>query len=199
MNKTKTLVNGIGNLYDTEKYYDRWSQTYETTLIKWRYTVPKKAINILNNKVKYEPKKIYDLACGTGLFGEKLIKAYKKSIIYGSDISKKSLLIASKKKIYKNLKKANFNKIQYFKTKFDLVSIIGAMTYCKNPNKLFSNIKFYLKKKGYFIFSHRLDMWEKQGFDNLLISHENDLEVIYISKPCNYLPLNMDYKNKNNL
>ena len=43
--------------------------------------------------------------------------------------------------------------------------MIGSMTYCKKPKFLLSLILSYLKKNGVFIFTHRLDLWEKQNFD----------------------------------
>lgn len=196
MNKLKSLVSGIGDLNATQKYYDEWSDTYDLTLSKWKYTVPNKAINLLKRKLKHKPTKILDLACGTGLFGEKLIKFYNKSQIYGSDISQKSIEIAKEKKIYKSLSKIDFEKKRIYRSKFDLVSLIGAMTYCKNYNKLFSNISNYLKENGHFIFSHRLDLWKKHKFINVLESFEEDFKIINISRPCNYLPLNKDFTNQ---
>lgn len=196
MVKVSSLVKGIGNLEETQKYYDEWSSEYEYTLNKWKYSVPKKAINLLQYKLRYEPKRILDLACGTGLFGEELIKVYKKSQIYGSDISKKSLIIANQKKIYKKLSKFDFEKKQSYKSKFNLVSMIGAMTYCKNFDKLFNNVKDCLFKKGNFIFSHRTDLWNEQNFNNILDDVKINFRIKYISKPTNYLPLNKDFLNK---
>ncbi len=196
MVKSKSLVNGIGDIKITKKYYDNWSKKYDFTLNKWNYTVPRKGIDVLKKKLKQKPKLILDLACGTGLFGEKLVDAYSKSKIYGSDISKKSLDIANKKKIYNELININFETKKNYKTKFDLVSMMGAMTYCRNFNKLFSNINYYLSKNGHFIFSHRIDLWEKQNFNNILNKYKADLKTKFISRPQNYLPLNRDFKNK---
>tara|TARA_B100001559_G_C16383588_1_gene567727 strand:+ start:357 stop:980 length:624 start_codon:yes stop_codon:yes gene_type:complete len=196
MNNPKSLVNGIGNVNETKKYYNDWSENYDFTLSKWNYTVPKKSINLLKKEIKYKPKKILDLACGTGLFGEELIKIYTKSQIYGSDISQKSLILAKKKNIYKNLIQINFENKKKYNFKFDLVSMIGAMTYCKNFDKLFININYYLYKKGYFLFSHRTDLWKKQEFDKILKKINLKLKIISISRPYNYLPLNTNFKNK---
>ena len=196
MVKSKSLVNGIGDIKITKKYYDNWSKKYDFTLNKWNYTVPRKGIDVLKKKLKQKPKLILDLACGTGLFGEKLVDAYSNSKIYGSDISKKSLDIANKKKIYNELININFETKKNYKTKFDLVSMMGAMTYCRNFNKLFSNINYYLSKNGHFIFSHRIDLWEKQNFNNILNKYKADLKTKFISRPQNYLPLNRDFKNK---
>lgn len=192
----KSLVSGIGDLKTTKNYYDDWSKKYDVTLSKWNYKVPKKSISLLKNKLSNKPKRILDLACGTGLFGEELIKVFDNSLIYGSDISQKSLEIAKDKKIYHNLINLNFEKRKNYKTKFNLVSMIGAMTYCKKFNKLFSNVNYYLLKNGHFIFSHRIDLWEKQKFNNILNKYELNFKIKFISKPQNYLPLNKDFKNK---
>ncbi len=196
MIKPGSLVSGIGDFKTTKKFYDDWSDKYDSTLNKWKYTVPKKSIRLLNKKLKKIPNPILDLACGTGLFGEELRKNFKKIDIYGSDISEKSLYIAKEKKIYKNLKKINFEKRKIYNLKFELISLIGAMTYCKNFNKLFSNINYYLKKSGYFIFSHRIDLWQEQNFDKILKSQKADFRIIFISRPQYYLPLNKDFRDK---
>ena len=196
MVKSLSLVSGIGDVNTTMKYYDNWSKKYDLTLNQWKYTVPIKSIKLLKNKLHSKPSKILDLACGTGLFGEELIKTFKNSQIYGSDISEKSLGIAKEKKIYKKLYKKDFEKKINFKTKFQLVSMIGAMTYCNNFEKLFSNVKYYLSKNGYFVFSHRIDLWDKQNFHEILNAHKSDLKIKIISRPNNYLPANKDFSNK---
>ena len=151
MVKSNSLISGIGNILETKRYYDNWSKHYDKNLYEWNYKVPKKSINILKEKLKTKPNNILDLACGTGLFGEELNKIYKDSQIYGSDISQKSLIIAKKKNIYKKLVQNNFENKKNYNIKFHLVSLIGAMTYCRNYNKLFTNINHYLYKNGYFL------------------------------------------------
>ena len=91
--------------------------------------------------------------------------------------------------------KLNFETRHSFNFKFDLVAMIGAMTYCKSFDKLFSNVKFSLISNGYFIFSHRTDLWKMQNFDKILENISKDFSIISISRPCNYLPLNKDFKN----
>ena len=196
MIKTKSLVHGIGNASKTKIYYDQWSNEYDMTLSRWNYQAPKKSANLLLKKVKNKPRYILDLACGTGLFGSELKKIYNDSVIYGSDISRKSLKIAEQKNIYNFLVQQNFEKKYIYRKKFDLVSIIGAMTYCRNFDNLFANIKFYLSKNGYFIFSHRVDLWNSQKFDDILANYLNFFKICNVSRPCNYLPLNKDFQNK---
>ncbi len=196
MSNFKSLVSGVGNLNKTTKYYDDWSEEYDETLKLWNYQAPKKSIKFLKETTNFKPNNILDLACGTGLFGAKLKKVYPKSHIYGSDISKKSLKISSEKKIYKKLQIKNFEQLHNYKIKFDLISLIGSMTYCKNFDKLFVNINKNIKQKGFVLFTHRIDLWQKQDFLSILKKHQKSLKIIKISRPLNYLPLNKDFKNK---
>ena len=195
MPKTKSLLDGIGNENVTEKYYDDWAINYDQTLKKWNYKAPKKAVKILGiGKRKFN--NILDLACGTGMFAEEIKKKYKKIIIDGCDISSQSLKIAKQKKLYRKLYKKSFEKKIKITSKYDLISMIGSMTYCQKPNKLFSLVNTYLKKNGIFIFSHRIDLWEKQNFDALLEKFKKDFTIGYRSRPLKYLPENADFSNK---
>ena len=196
MNSFKSLVSGVGNINKIRKYYDDWSENYDATLKLWDYQAPKKSIKFLRKTINVKPKNILDLACGTGLFGTELKKIYPKSHIYGSDISKKSLKITLGKIIYTKLQIKNFEQLHHYKIKFDLISLIGSMTYCKNFDKLFLNINKNIKDNGFFIFTHRVDLWEKQNFSNILKTLNNSLKIIKISRPINYLPLNKDFRNK---
>ena len=196
MNNFKSLVSGVGNINKTRKYYDDWSEKYDATLKLWNYQAPKKSIKFLQETININPQKILDLACGTGLFGIELKKIYPKSQIFGSDISNKSLKITSGKKIYKKLQIKNFEQLHHYKLKFDLISLIGSMTYCKNFDKLFANINKNIKEKGFVIFTHRTDLWKQQDFLRILKKYQKTLKIIKISRPLNYLPLNNDFKNK---
>ncbi|MDC3089570.1 methyltransferase domain-containing protein [bacterium] len=196
MNNFKFLVSGVGNINKISKYYDDWSENYDATLKLWNYQAPKKSIKFLQETINIKPQKILDLACGTGLFGTELKKIYPKSQIYGSDISNKSLKITSRKKIYTKLQNKNFEQLHYYRIKFDLISLIGSMTYCKNFDKLFANINKNIKEKGFVIFTHRTDLWKQQDFLRILKKHQKTLKIIKISRSLNYLPLNNDFKNK---
>ncbi len=195
MNKFETLVSGVGNLIKTTKYYDEWSEYYDETVKSWNYQAPKKSIKFLKETIDINPKNILDLACGTGLFGIELKKKYPKSHIYGSDISKQSLKIALGKKIYTKLQIKNFEQLHNYKMKFDLICLIGSMTYCKNFNKLFANINKNIKEKGFMLFTHRIDLWQQQDFLRIL-KNQKTLKITKISTPLNYLPSNKDFKNK---
>ena len=188
----KSLRKGIGNSKDVESYYDNWSNSYNDTLTKWNYKAPLQSTNIIKRYVRTKPKYLLDLACGTGLFVEKFLKQFPECICDGSDISRRILNVSKRNGKYRNLYKKNFeNKIR-ISNKYNLVSLIGAMTYCKNHQSLFKLVSYYLTKNGYFIFTHRVDLWTELKFDNVLKSLIN-FELIYKSRPLNYLPKNKDF------
>ena len=188
----KSLRKGIGNRKEVESFYDNWSNSYDKTLYQWEYKAPLQSVNILKKYIKIKPKFILDLACGTGLFVDKFLKAYPDCICDGSDISKKILDISKRNGKYRYLYKKSFeNKIK-IKNKYNVVSLIGAMTYCDNHQLLFKLVSYYLSKNGYFIFTHRVDLWRELKFDNIL-EKLTDFDSIYISRPLNYLPKNKDF------
>ena len=195
MIKVKQLVDGIGNQIINEKYYDEWALNYDHTLKNWKYKAPVQAANKLI-KIKDKISSNLDLACGTGMFAKELKKKYPNIVIDGCDISSKSLKIAKLKNLYRNLFKKSFEKKIKITKKYDSVSMIGSMTYCKKPNVLLSLITNYLKKNGIFIFTHRIDLWEKQGFDSMITKYNKSFTLMLKSRPINYLPNNSSFSNK---
>ena len=195
MTKVKSLVDGIGNEILTEKYYDDWALSYDQTLKKWNYKAPLKAVNVISF-LKENIKSNLDLACGTGMFAARLKKNYPNITIDGCDISSQSLKIAKKKQLYRKLIKQSFEKKINISKKYDSVSMIGSMTYCKKPKTLFSLVFNYLKKDGIFIFTHRIDLWEKQNFDLIVNNFNKSFHLAHKSRPMNYLPQNSFFSNK---
>lgn len=196
MIKYNALINGIGTSVKTKKYYDEWSKDYDKVLNQWNYHAPKSSSKILKKFLNKNPNEILDLACGTGLFGKELKKIYPKSSIDGSDISTKSLSHAKLKKVYKRLFVSDFNKNFIFKKKYNLITCIGSLTYNNNPQKLLLKVNNITKKSGFFIFSHRVDLWQKQNFDKILSDLSNKWQNIFISRKLLYLPKNKDFNNK---
>ena len=66
------------------------------------------------------------------------------------------------------------------------------MTYCKNHQLLFKLVSYYLEKNGYFIFTHRVDLWRESKFNNVL-EKLKDFDTLNITRPLNYLPKNKDF------
>ena len=190
------LLTGIGNSREIRSFYDKWSDTYDESLNQWNYKAPRQSALILKRYIKNNPKYLLDLACGTGLFAQEIRKIFPNIICDGTDISKKIINISLQKNLYRNLYLSSFEKNIKSNDDYNVVSLIGGMTYCKNYQLLFELVYNYLKNRGYFIFTHRIDIWEKLNFDDLLKFNENKFEIIYISKPLKYLPENKDFGNK---
>ena len=190
------LLKGIGSTKEIKNFYDNWSNKYDKTLDGWNYKAPKQAALILKKYSIRKPRFLLDLACGTGLFGQEIRKIYPDIICDGNDISKKIIHIALQKGVYKNLYLSSFEENINSDNDYNVVSLIGGMTYCSNYQLLFNNVYKYLKYKGYFIFTHRIDIWEKFNFDEFLKFNEDIFEIIYKSKPLKYLPENKDFGNR---
>ena len=58
------------------------------------------------------------------------------------------------------------------------------------------NIHNIINPKGYFIFSHRVDLWKKQNYSDLLIDLSTKWKLIFLSRPILYLPRNSEFTNK---
>ena len=186
------LLKGIGNSKEIKKFYDNWSNTYDLTLKEWGYIAPSHSTRILKKILTKKPKYLLDLACGTGLFLEKFKKIFPKCICDGTDISKEILEISNSKGQYRNLYQTSFENKINLKNRYDLVSLIGAMTYCSNHNLLFKLVNSYLIKGGLFIFTQRIDLWDKLKFEDT-INNLGNFKKIYKSRPINYLPKNKDF------
>ena len=186
------LLKGIGNSKEIKKFYDNWSNTYDLTLKEWGYIAPSHSTRILKKILTKKPKYLLDLACGTGLFVEKFKKIFPKCICDGTDISKEILEISNSKGQYRNLYQTSFENKINLKNRYDLVSLIGAMTYCSNHNLLFKLVNSYLIKGGLFIFTQRIDLWDKLKFEDI-INNQGNFKNIYKSRPINYLPKNKDF------
>ena len=104
--------------------------------------------------------------------------------------------LLNNKNLYRNLITQSFEKKINIKKKYDSVSMIGCMTYCKKPIKVFSLVFDYLKKNGIFIFTHRIDLWNKQNFDLIINNFNKSYQLVYKSRPLSYLPKNSSFSDK---
>ena len=190
------LLKGIGNSKEIKNFYDNWSNEYDKTLDDWDYKAPKQAALILKKYSIRKPSFLLDLACGTGLFAQEIRKIYPTITCDGTDISKKIINISLQKGLYRNLYLSSFEKNIKSDDDYNVVSLIGGMTYCTNYELLFKHVYKYLKNKGYFIFTHRVDVWERFNFDKFLKLIEDKFEITYKTKPLNYLPKNKDFGTK---
>ncbi|MCD4817517.1 MAG: 4-hydroxythreonine-4-phosphate dehydrogenase PdxA [Candidatus Cloacimonetes bacterium] len=129
------------------KYYDKYMQHVDYNL--WVEFILEKYFEVMKTK----PKKILEIACGTGNICNKI--AYKGYKIYGCDNSSEMLKIAASKS----------NKVNYFwsdykkeiqKTGFDFaILLFDSINYCLTQKELLTtlrNVYKCLKENSLFIF-----------------------------------------------
>lgn len=166
-NPNKYLIKKNKFVRDFEKLYteitDPWNQKKnfnidETTLILEGY------LNYFNSI--YKQVKILDVGAGSGILKTKF---NKKFLYVGTDIHLKK---------YKNVIFDDINIFnKKFKNKFNIICCLKTIYYvADNINKVVSNFKKYLKKKGILIISYNL---KKNSFSNRYL---NDLKLRKILK-----------------
>jgi len=84
------------NSDEVRELYDKWADTYETTLEKWGWEGPERVAETYSRHGKLSGA-ILDVGCGTGLSGTQLRAKGCTSEIVGLDISEQSLYKAQNK------------------------------------------------------------------------------------------------------
>ncbi|XP_072030351.1 methyltransferase-like protein 27 isoform X1 [Amphiura filiformis] len=117
----------------TRQMYDDWAKTYDSDLMQHGYNAP---TSIAKTLVKWVPDKkarVMDMACGTGLIGEKLLKAGYSSID-GLDMSAESIKICKEKNIYGRIvcSEVTTNRLDIDNDTCDATVCVG----CFSPNHM---------------------------------------------------------------
>lgn len=98
------------------------------------------------NKIK--ASQILDIGCHGGIFTYQIFQKFKKSEIYGIDISKNAILYAKRK--YKNIKFiiARAEKLPFENNKFDLITCFEVLEHVENPEEVIKEIKRVSRKEA---------------------------------------------------
>jgi len=110
---------------------------------------------ILINKIKnlnYYPTNILDLGCGTGFLSYHLKKIFPNATVYGIDISKKAIVLASNK--YKNIKFLVSDSEQHMPfddNQFDLILSGEHIEHLSDPDSYLLEINRIIKLNKYLI------------------------------------------------
>ena len=101
-----------------------------------------------------------DIGCGAGYIGE-ILKENRKCTVYGIDIDKEAIKVATSKKIYKDI--YNFSIMDYSNRKFqdflknapmfDYIFLADVLEHVVNPGEVLYNFSQKLSKKGKFLVS----------------------------------------------
>jgi SAM-dependent methyltransferase len=141
---------------DTMRPYDKFAEVYDKITPDEFYAEYANFILEILKEMNYKPKKILDLACGTGRLAKIFID--KDYDIEGLDISEKMLEIAKKRglKVYQS-NMIDFNLGQ----KYDLITCTyDSLNYILQEDSLqkcFKTISKHLNQEGLFIFDMNSD------------------------------------------
>jgi ubiquinone/menaquinone biosynthesis C-methylase UbiE len=116
-------------------------------------------------------KKILDLGCGTGDLINYLLKKNKTALFWGVDVSKENIQRAERKKRSKNQKfmVGDAEHLPFENNFFDEVYCYEVLEHVENLQKVLSEVKRILKKRGKFILTVPLKESEK-----ILIKYNKD-------------------------
>jgi len=172
----------------TKQEFDDMMGDYDSMIKDAGYDLPERLSQILPYICYIETAgNILDLCCGTGQVGEAFYHPKCRNIT-GIDFSD-NINIAYEKGVYDLLIQHNVNDLPKIITHFDLVFMIGSLTYFK-PKHVFQEI---INKLDFdvFIFSHRIDLIDDE-FNNALKLFSS----IKVLENIPYLPNSEFYKNK---
>ncbi|XP_063299690.1 methyltransferase-like protein 27 isoform X2 [Pelobates fuscus] len=87
------------------QFYDRWAQEYEEDVSVLEYNAPRLAAAVLASGCisNRESKLVLDVACGTGLVAQELLRCGFR-LFHGLDGSSRMMEMAQTKKLYQELK-----------------------------------------------------------------------------------------------
>jgi ubiquinone/menaquinone biosynthesis C-methylase UbiE len=137
-----------------EKSDDPWSHQLRVSLQEY----DRRYLRILSEYVT-APRRILEIACGTGYFSIKLADSYKDSVIDACDISSQAIQIAKKRygtgiRFYVDSMPALANTDQ----QYDLVVLNEALNYLgtRERKQALLRINELLKSRGYFFLSSNI-------------------------------------------
>jgi predicted TPR repeat methyltransferase len=193
-----TLKNGSTDTAEVEAYYDDWSARYDKELADWDYTAPEVAAAMIAEHLQ-PGSQVLDLGCGTGQFAEKLLNRLDCHMD-GVDISEASLKHAETRGCYASLRRIDLQQtpLPFADNTFDGAASVGVMTYIADPAALLANLCRIIRPSGPFVFTHRDDLWQEQGFDNMIaaLTSHGLCEVLEITDPKPYIPKHEDFTDR---
>lgn len=175
--------------------YDEWVPTYEHELVKeWRYDAPGVAAQMIAEALKAKDSaSVLDLGCGTGLVGKALHNSGIRTID-GVDVSEASLDAARQTGIYRNTIRHDFNSgpLPFLAHTYDAAISVGVLSYAHDPISVIRDLCRVVVPAGIVVFTHRIDLWDRQAIDAGLEAMRDDAEVRAVtwSDPMPYMPGN---------
>lgn len=147
---------------NTENSYDKIAKFYNSPFIQFYYFFAHRHCtyflkNYLKNNIT-----VLDVACGTGIFLNKINHERKGLHLFGIDNSKNMISIAKKNYATIHFETADADKIPFEDNSFDLITIIDAFYYFRDKESTLKECSRVLKPNGYlFIFYMAIDIFPK--------------------------------------
>lgn len=166
----------------TAQKFDKVSKIYDSPLFQLYYFFAHRAsIKFLNNCLKNNAD-FLDVACGTGIFINKIKKLYPKIRPFGIDNSEGMVALAKKRLNLGTLYVASAEKIPFTDNTFDIITIIDAFYYFQDKEAVLKECYRVLKPGGnLFIFYPAADILPK-----LLIGYIKFNSKIWLSNSEEY-------------
>ncbi len=175
--------------------YDQWAPTYEHELVnEWRYDAPFVAGRMIAQLVRGSNNaSVLDLGCGTGLVGRALHESGIRSVD-GVDVSEASLNAALSTGFYRRTIRHDFNSgpLPVEAQSYDGAISVGVLSYALDPITVVRDLCRAVVPRGAIVFTHRIDLWEKQDLDGALdaMLHGSEIESVTYTEPMPYMPGN---------
>ncbi len=172
--------------------YDDWASTYNDDLGGWEYRAPSAVASMLA-EFRTPLTQVLDVGCGTGMSGLALRTAGFNSVV-GCDLSPKSIELASATGAYASTFEFDMQRppLPFADNHFEALVCVGVMTYLPDTAEALREFCRVVRPQGVIVFTQREDVWSERGCGGIISALEQQgcLEVLRISDPQPYLPLN---------
>lgn len=151
-----------------ENYFDQaFARNYDHRHFKqWsvHWYLDKQRVESLQAIINNTENNILDVACGTGYYLELFLNNHKD--IIGVDLSEEMIRICREKGLFMTLI-ANYEKLPFKNSSFDMVLCMNAFQYADNPYKTLAEFSRIIDKNGKIILTF-LNLWSLRGFIYLI-------------------------------
>ncbi|XP_072032347.1 methyltransferase-like protein 27 [Amphiura filiformis] len=136
----------------TRQLYDNWAKTYDPELKQHGYNGPTATVKALVKWVPDKTARVMDIACGTGLIGEELLKEGYSSID-GLDMSAESIKICKEKNIYGRLvcSEVTTNRLDIDNDTYDATVCVGCFVPHHMNEECFPELARITKPGGFLV------------------------------------------------
>ncbi|MHA2362731.1 MAG: class I SAM-dependent DNA methyltransferase [Candidatus Hodarchaeales archaeon] len=179
---------------NTQNHYNflanLWDEMYLTT------TPYEEGYRFIDSqRAKFDlPKKILDVACGTGILLQYFENA-NYEVIYGSDLSREMINKAKSKLTKTEFKVSGYSKISFDQKVGIIISFFNSFAYCKNTEKLttiLKHLKTQLVPNGLIIF----DIFTVDTATEIFDVKSFEFEKTYVSRTFIGTPEKKLFKSK---